>query len=178
VAGVALPGDEIVSDAAMVFDRTREIRATPEVIWPWLVQLGKRRAGWYLPSRVERLLVPPGRRGATALEPRWQGLGAGDRVPDYGGRDEELEVASIDPPHALVYRSERRNAVFSWALLLRPAGPGATIVHLRFRGRIKSTGWRRRIVIGGGELFDRVTAELMLAGLAERVEADRRVQAG
>jgi hypothetical protein len=166
---IALPGDDLVPDAVMVFDRSREIAATPEAIWPWLVQLGKRRAGWYMPARVERF-VPPGRRGARAIDPRWQELAVGDRVPDYGGRHETLEVALIDPPHALVYRSERRGALFSWALLLRPVGMGRTDVHLRFRGKVRSTGWRRRALVLLGDAFDWATTELMLRGLSERVE--------
>ena len=115
-----LPGDELIPDANIVFDRTRELAASPAEIWPWLVQLGKRRAGWYLPARVERI-VPASRRGAWRVDPRWQTLGAGERIPDYGGRDAELEVASIDPARALVYRAERRGTRFSWALI-RAAG--------------------------------------------------------
>ena len=75
----------------------------------------------------------------------------------------------LDPPRAIVYRSERRGAVFSWALVLVPDGAGRTIVRLRFRGRIKSTGYKRRAIVAVGELFDSLTAELMLRGLAERV---------
>jgi len=40
------------------------VNAAPEHIWPWLVQLGKRRAGWYMPRKLERFLVPmPSWRG-------------------------------------------------------------------------------------------------------------------
>ncbi|HEX7299736.1 MAG TPA: SRPBCC family protein [Solirubrobacteraceae bacterium] len=170
---ITLPGDDLIPDAGMAFDRSREIAAPPEAIWPWLVQLGKRRAGWYLPARVERL-VPGGRRGAATIDPRWQTLAVGDRISDYGGRHETLEVALIDPPRALVYRSERRGAVFTWALVLRPAGVGRTDVHLRFRGRLRSTGWRRRALVLVGGIFDWATTELMLRGLDERVRRGRR----
>jgi hypothetical protein len=163
-----LPGDDLVPDAAMVYDTSRAIAAAPQEIWPWLVQLGKRRAGWYLPARAERL-IPSGRRATWRLHTRWQGLKVGDRIPDYGGRDEELEVVRLDPPRAIVYRSERRGAVFSWALVLDPDGAGRTVVRLRFRGRIRSTGYKRRAIVAVGELFDSLTAELMLRGLAERV---------
>jgi hypothetical protein len=50
----ALPGDEIVADPDVVMDRGFGVPAAPEVVWPWLVQLGKARAGWYLPRAVER----------------------------------------------------------------------------------------------------------------------------
>lgn len=160
-------GDALVPDANMVFDRSRVIAATPEAIWPWLVQLGKRRAGWYAPRAVERLL-PRDRRALRHIDPAFQQLGPGDRIPDYGGRDAELEVALIDPPHALIYRDERRGARFSWAITLTPAGAAGTRVHLRFRGRIRSSGLLRHAIVAGGGLFDGLTGEAMLRGLEER----------
>ena len=164
------PGDDLVADANVVFDRSRVITATPQQLWPWLVQLGKQRAGWYLPSSLERA-VPLSRRGARVLDPRWQELSIGQRIPDYGGRQAFLEVAILDPATALVYRSERGGAVFSWALTLAALTPETTRVDLRFRGRVRSTGLRRRLIVAGGDVFDRLTSELMLSGLSERVGA-------
>src|SRR5512142_3182301 len=77
-------------------DRAFTLAATPAAVWPWLVQLGKKRAGWYLPAAAERFL-PPGRRAARDIRPAWQRLAAGDVIPDYGGRDETFEVAAIEP---------------------------------------------------------------------------------
>src|SRR5690348_17273646 len=106
ISGLKLPGDDVIVDASMVFDHAAVYVASPEAIWPWIAQLGKRRGGWYMPSRVEPFVVwSRRRRAATVVEDRWQHLSVGDRVPDYGGRNEEFEVIVIDPPHALVYRS-------------------------------------------------------------------------
>lgn len=162
------PGDDIVPGANMVFDRTRTIAATPEAIWPWLLQLGKRRAGWYMPRAVERFL-PPGRRAIRHIDPRYTQLGIGTRIPDYGGRDAHLEVADIQAPTRLIYRDQRKGTPFSWAITLTADGDGHTDVHLRFRGRIRSTGLRRRLILAGAEFFDGLTGELMLRGLQERV---------
>jgi hypothetical protein len=46
-----LPGDELVPDAQVVMDRAFELPAPPYEVWPWFAQLGKNRAGWYLPRR-------------------------------------------------------------------------------------------------------------------------------
>ncbi|MGI8713540.1 MAG: hypothetical protein ACR2NR_10235 [Solirubrobacteraceae bacterium] len=168
----ASPGDELLPEANLTFDRSTTLEATAEEIWPWLLQLGKRRAGWYLPARLERLL-PASRRASRAILPRWQTLAVGDRIPDYGGREEYLEVARIEPPRTLVYRSERRGAQFSWALLLSPTPSHGTELRLRFRGHIKSVGWRRRVIVPVGDFFDWSTGVLMVRGLNERV-AHRR----
>ena len=58
---VALPGDRVLPRADPVMDRHLDLAGPVEEVWPWLEQLGKDRAGWYLPRAVERF-VPPGRR--------------------------------------------------------------------------------------------------------------------
>jgi len=41
-----MPGDELLEGARAV-TRAITIDAPPELIWPWLVQIGFGRAGWY-----------------------------------------------------------------------------------------------------------------------------------
>ena len=62
-------GDEIVAVPDVVMDRAFTVPGEPAIVWPWLVQFGKHRAGWYLPRRVERFL-PRGRRAIRVLDPR------------------------------------------------------------------------------------------------------------
>jgi hypothetical protein len=170
IGSLALPGDELIVDASMVFDHAAVYRASPEEIWPWVAQLGKWRGGWYMPRRVERLVVwSKRRRAATVVDDRWQHLSVGDRVPDYGGREEEFEVVVVEPPRALVYRSRRRRAVFTWALVLTRLDDGQTRLHTRFRGRIVSTGLRRRALVRLGAFADWASISLMFAGLRERL---------
>jgi hypothetical protein len=45
MSGSERSGDELVPDANLVFDRSRTISAPPDAVWPWLLQLGKHRAG-------------------------------------------------------------------------------------------------------------------------------------
>jgi hypothetical protein len=161
----ALPGDEIVPDPDAVMDRAFTVGAPTEVVWPWFVQLGKRRAGWYLPRGVERF-VPRARRAARTIEREWQGLAVGDVIPDWGGRDETFTVEVLDPPRALVHSSWRRAAHVSWAITLTPYDGPATRVHLRLRvGPVKHP-W---LVDTAGELVDLLTVAGLERGLAERV---------
>lgn len=164
-AEIASPraGDGIVPDADVVMDRGFTVAAPPESVWPWLVQLGKRRAGWYLPRRVERLL-PPSRRAIRTLDPAWQTLNVGDVIPDYGGRDETFEVLEIHAPTTLVYGSRRGHTNVTWSLTLRPHGD-ATRVHLRLR---LSPVRHKLLVTTLGDFFDLVTIAGMAAGLRER----------
>jgi hypothetical protein len=166
------PGDALVDPADVVMDRAFTVQATPEAVWPWLVQLGKGRAGWYLPRAIERFL-PGSRRAARYLNPAWLGLKEGDVIPDYGGRNETFLVAQISPPRALVYRSRRGRTSLTWSLALEPPGgaPGRTRVFLRLRmAPVRHTLLART----AGELIDLLTVAGMAAGLAERLrDSDR-----
>lgn len=164
------PGDEVIPDAAMVYDRRYTMKASSETIWPWMVQLGKGRAGWYLTERWE-WFFPQSWRASRTIHREWQNLQPGDRVADYGfGKEEFFTVVSTSPPTSLVYVSERLGTTFTWALLLHPKGQDETEVHLRFRGRLRSTGWQRRLLVAGGDWLDWIFTEPMMRGLAERVE--------
>ncbi|MGZ3460418.1 MAG: hypothetical protein ACXU86_18170, partial [Archangium sp.] len=50
-----MPGDELVGKPVSVSNRAITIQATPEQIWPWLVQIGMGRAGFYGYEWFERL---------------------------------------------------------------------------------------------------------------------------
>jgi hypothetical protein len=161
----ALPGDEIVSNADVVMDRGFTVRAAPREVWPWFVQLGKKRAGWYLPRGVERLL-PPRRRALWRIEPGLQSLAVGDVIPDWGGSAATFEVAAVDQPSTIVYRSRRGRTNVSWAIVLSPGDGGTTRVHLRLR---LSPVRRRRLAEVGGGFVDRLTIAGLAGGLRERV---------
>ena len=160
----ARPGDDLLDPADVVMDRAFTVAAAPAAVWPWLVQLGKQRGGWYLPAAVERFL-PPGRRAARDIRPAWQRLAVGDVIPDYGGRDETFEVAAIEPGSALVYRSVRGRMNVTWSITLQPV-PTGTRVHLRLRLGPVRRQWLARTA---GELIDALTIAGMAAGLKERL---------
>jgi hypothetical protein len=163
----ALPGDEFVGRPDVVMDRAFSVPAPPQAVWPWVVQLGKERAGWYLPGWAERW-VPARRRGLRAIDPRLQGLTPGDVIPDWGGRRATFHVAVLEAPAALVHRSVRGAMNISWAITLAPEGTAGTRVHLRLRLQPVRRRW---LALTGGELIDALTVAGLAAGLRERVAA-------
>ncbi len=169
-AEVAAPraGDELVA-ADVVMDRAFTLAAQPEVVWPWLVQLGKKRAGWYLPRSIERF-IPASRRAIRRLDPAWQALAVGDVIPDYGGPNESFEVALIRPPQVIVYRSTRGRIELTWSITLTGCDDG-TRVHLRLRLGSVRRKWLARTV---GDFFDLLTIAGLAAGLTERIELATR----
>lgn len=174
--GDRLPGDDVLPHADPVMDRHLELDGPVDEVWPWLVQLGKGRAGWYLPRSVERFL-PRDRRAGRRVEQRWLGLRPGDSVPDWGPGHPTFEVLEIEPPHHLVYWSERprrpRRGVerpplrMTWALVLSPAGPNRS--HLRLRLRLDLGRPAGPLASYGGGAVDLLTVWLMGRGLNERL---------
>ena len=164
------PGDDIVAAAdAVVMDRAFTVGRPPGQVWPWLLQLGKARAGWYLPRPVERFL-PAGRRALRHLDPRWLQLTAGDVVPDYGGKHATFTVAAIDPPGSLVYWSQRGKTAFTWSITLEPVSGGTSA---RVFLRLRMAPVRHRVLARtAGEFFDALTIAGMAAGLRDRLAGD------
>lgn len=164
----SLPGDELIAAAPIVWDRETVLSRPPIEVWPWLVQLGKERAGWYMPRVVERCLPPRG-RALRRIDPRFQGVQVGQRVPDYGP-DGWFEAWLVQPPHALVWWSERgRDLRYSWALVLTREGAGSRLqIRLRFSRHLGTRA--TRLIEGGAGLIDWMFIALMLAGLRERID--------
>jgi hypothetical protein len=94
-AAMVLPGDALVPEPTAVDTRAITIDAPPDRVWPWLVQMGYGRGGWYSYDRLDMR-----GRSADRIVPAWQSLAVGDVVPtDPGGG---FVVRSIDPRRSLV----------------------------------------------------------------------------
>jgi hypothetical protein len=123
--------------------RAVTIDAPVEDVWPWLVQIGYGRGGFYSYDGLENLLVrllrgTPGYRSADAILPEHQALSPGDFIPSapsdlLGGRLADVtgwRVLTVEPNRLLVLegwgafvlepRGERRTR-----LIVRSGGPGA-----------------------------------------------------
>jgi hypothetical protein len=93
--GRVLPGDDLVPDPTLVETRGITIDAPPEAVWPWLVQMGFGRAGWYSYDAIDMKGT-----SAEAILPEHQALDVGDTVrTDPGGG---FVVKVIEPERALV----------------------------------------------------------------------------
>lgn len=159
------PGDDIIAAPDVVLDRAFTVPAPQEEVWPWIAQLGKGRAGWYLPRWAE-LLVPRKWRSLRRIDPALQHLHPGDVIGDWGGRHASLQTVVHDAPDLALHRSTRGDMQMSWMILLHSEPGGATRVHLRLR--IAGVKLRRLAQAGGG-MLDLLTVAGLAAGLRERV---------
>lgn len=72
-----MSGDDVVKHPTFNATRAVTIRARPEEIWPWLVQIGVTRAGWYSYDWLDNL----GKPSAQRILPQFQQVAVGDVVP-------------------------------------------------------------------------------------------------
>lgn len=155
-----LPGDDLLPEASAT-TRAIAIAAPPATVWPWLLQIGWGRAGWYSYDWIDN----DGRPSADTVVADWQHLAVGDRIamtPDAG-----FVVQQLEPPHTLVALSDDGST--SWCLHLTPDGSGSRLVS-RFRNRTAVTPasalW---LLVADPGVF--VMERKMLKGIATRAEA-------
>jgi hypothetical protein len=92
-------GDDVITEPTALETRSIVIDAPPERIWPWLVQMGYGRAGWYSYDAIDMT------GGSTRdIVPRWQALAVGDIVPTHPGGG--FVVRILEPGQALVLYSD------------------------------------------------------------------------
>ncbi|MBN1136722.1 MAG: hypothetical protein JXM73_09050 [Anaerolineae bacterium] len=169
----ALPGDDIVADPLFSYTQAITVRAPPAAVWPWLVQIGYKRAGWYSWDGIHRLMgiagsVDDDRRSASRVIPELQQLAAGDVVELGPGMG--LKVATLEPERALILHEEGA----SWLWYLEPADGGTTRFIVRYRQR-PALGLASRLMFGfANEVGSLLMQPKTMRGIKERAEAATR----
>ncbi|WP_329092571.1 hypothetical protein OG979_02230 [Actinomadura citrea] len=146
-ADTSYPSDELIENATSRSTMAVSLPAPPEAVWPWLVQMGCGRAGWYSWD----LLDNGGRPSTDRIVPEWQDLAVGDRVPTVPSGTTYFRVEVLDPGRTLVLRSDlelpsgrsfdprgpmpRAYADGIWAFHLHRLPDGCTRLIVRTRGR-------------------------------------------
>jgi proline iminopeptidase len=147
--GRRFPGSAIVPEGERAATMATTIDAPPERVWPWLVQLGADRAGWY---RGEGLIG--GRRaGTVTVHPEWQHLAVGDLLlrTTHGRADDGWRVVVLDPNRFLGLHgvSDLRGR------LLDPRGPRPRVYGEVVWGfeLVPLPDGRTRVVVSGHQTF-------------------------
>jgi hypothetical protein len=94
-----LAGDDLVPVPSAVETRSITIDAPPAAVWPWLVQMGFDRGGWYSYDQLDM-------RGTSAAKilPEYQAIAVGDVVPTSPTTG--FVVREVQPGRALVLFSD------------------------------------------------------------------------
>jgi hypothetical protein len=165
-----LPGDDLVAAPDLVATRAITIRAAAVDVWPWLVQLGQNRGGFYSYDVLENL-VGCDIHSSDRIVPEWQDVAVGDPVnlaPEVA-----LTVAVVRPPRAFVLSGgvpvgeAAPPYDFSWSFVLD--GDDAT-TRLIVRERYRYTRWWAPLLVEPIEVVSFVMHQRMLRGIRDRAE--------
>ena len=132
-------GDHLCPDAHVSATRCITISKPPHVVFPWIRQMGFGRAGWYSYDWLDNL----GRRSARGINPDWQDVSAGSRIP---AGPTAFIAAIVDEPTAFVLTTSPhgvgKRLAFTLAYELREHPEGTRLV-TRMRARINVPGGRQ-----------------------------------
>jgi hypothetical protein len=159
-----MPGDEILSQAQFRATRAITIDAPPDQVWPWLVQVGFGRAGFYSYDLLDNL----GRPSATTLLPAWQHPMPGDVAAPM------TRPAAVDTAFVFAALAENEHLVWSkpnstWAWQLTPQDEDRTRLVTRLRQRYLLTP-ALPVTVGLMELADFPMMRQMMRGIKARAE--------
>jgi hypothetical protein len=111
----AMPGDDIVPRPSFNATRAITIAASPEDVWPWLVQLGYGRAGWYSYDLFDNAARP----SASRILPEFQHPSIGDWVPMASkvNQTTAFKIKALEPNRSMLW--EKPNSTWFWQLIPR-----------------------------------------------------------
>jgi len=175
-----LPGDELIPKAVYESSHAIAIDAPPEAVWPWLVQMGQGRGGFYSYDWVEAI-GGLDIHSADRIIPELQSLGEGAIV--RLAPNTALVAAVVDPPKALVLRAIRDVETkepplptdpgyfnWSWAFVVEPADEGRSRLVIRLRADTAQTPPFNVLGPVVWEPLHLLMERKMLRGIRDRVE--------
>jgi hypothetical protein len=159
-----MAGDALCPRPQLNATRAVTIAAAPEDIWPWLVQWGWNRAGFYSYDLLDNFGRPSTRR----ILPQFQHLAVGDWVP-MGGEptpSTAYRVTQLKPGTLMLW--EKPGGTWLW--LIEPADAGSTRLITRLRSRY---AWAKPAIVTElilMEIGDPFMMRKCLLGIKQRAE--------
>ena len=163
----AMPGDEVVQSPTFNATRAVTMRARPEEIWPWLVQMGIKRAGWYSYDWLDNLGVP----SADRIVPELQHLAVGDLIPISPDGKQGQWVKDFEPNQWMLWWDKKGDATWYWGLYPQDESQTRLITRVRMHYR-----WLSPAILFGllVEFTDIVMMRKCLLGIKQRAERASR----
>lgn len=164
---LAMPGDELIEKPTFNVTRAITIQARPEEIWPWIVQIGYGRAGFYSYDLLDNL----GKPSATSIIPELQHIEVGTWIPMSGKVSEEtaFRVMAFEPHRWMLWTK----AASTWSWKLIPIDEESTRLIIRLKCHYR---WARPTIVTDlilMEIGDYPMMRKLMLGIKKRAERSR-----
>lgn len=168
-----MPGDDLITDPQYRATRAITIDRPPEQVWPWLVQVGCLKAGFYADDLLDNL----GHPSASEILPEHQSLQVGQWVPMSPTPTDTtaFKVAGFEPNRWLLWHQPL--STWSWTLGDAPGGRTRLVTRLRIH-----VDWGHPFIsmfsVVLNEFGDFPMMRRMLLGIKARAESHPRGAGG
>lgn len=167
-AGMPLPFDGEISNPTWNATRAVTMHATPEEIWPWLVQIGWGRAGWYGYDWVDN----GGKPSTWDILAEYQDVEVGKEFPMSPWT--AMRCFAFDENRWMLWRVNERAGTFLW--YLQPIDETSTRLVTRMRDEYRWTNplvLPQQLAVDLLDVFFMRKCMLGVKARAERVAAAR-----
>lgn len=159
-----MPGDDVVTDPSFNATRAVSIQAPPEAIYPWLVQMGVGRGGWYSYDLLDNLARP----SATEIMPQHQLIEVGDVVPMSPDGRQGMRVLGFEQDRWLLWWDGLGDSTWVWGIEACADGTSRLVSRVRMRYRWLSPSIAFGLLV---EFFDLMMMRRAMLGIKSRAEA-------
>lgn len=160
---LAMSGDDVVKHPTFNATRAVTIQARPEDIWPWLVQMGMTRAGWYSYDWLDNL----GKPSAQHIIPELQHIAVGDVIPMSPNGKAGQRVKAFEPNQWMLWWDNKGDATWLWGLSPQDDSHTRLITRVRLSYRWTSPMILFNLLV---EFTDIVMMRKCMLSIKQRVE--------
>ena len=172
----AMPGDDVVPRAQFIATRSITIDEPPDRVWPWIVQLGYGRGGFYTYDLIDNGSQP----SAERILEEYQHPAAGDLMPmfkELHGLAIAYTVTAFETDRWMVWVhrptvNDRPDSTWTWRLTPLPGGGTRLVTRMKqdYRWETPGLAFFNFVLM---ELGDFAMERRMLKGIKRRAESTR-----
>jgi hypothetical protein len=158
-----MPGDDIVGKLSFNATRAVMINAPAENIYPWIVQMGVKRAGWYSYDLLDNL----GRKSAESILAEHQDIQVGDLIPLSPDGKQGMRVKDFRKNEWMLWWDKIGDSSWVWEIYSEGEAHSRLVTRVRVKYRWFSPAIAFNLLI---EFFDILMMRKCMLGIKRRAE--------